>query len=28
MHCKENPIYVLPEKQLRGLQKNMLGIET
>ena len=22
MHCKENPIYVLPEKKLRGLSPN------
>ncbi len=21
-HCKENPIYVLPEKKLRGLSPN------
>ncbi len=23
MHCKENPIYVLPEKKLRGLSPNL-----
>jgi hypothetical protein len=22
MHCKENPIYALPEKKLRGLSPN------
>jgi hypothetical protein len=23
MHCKENPIYVLPEKKLRGLSSKI-----
>jgi hypothetical protein len=23
VHCKENPIYVLPEKKLRGLSPNL-----
>jgi len=22
LHCKENPIYVFPEKELRGLSQN------